>query len=189
MTLDNFMIRFEHASAHVETMLFAEGTVYPLFTIVDRRSHTHSVAADFTSEAAKEMSFNIIRIMCVAEAAIAVFHYSEAWAVLSDVASNANSLQSGRPIEVLLVAGTARMGDRLVQKLNMREIERNLSGAVSGLRDIPVSALGGVDIQCLPLQGRMMELLSAAPPTFVDRWRARGRVQGLRMRFRSPAVP
>ena len=176
MTLDDFVICFEHASAHAQTTLLAKGTVHPLFTIVDRRGHARPVAADFTSEAAKKMSFAIVHAMCVAEAAIAVFHCAEAWAVLDGVAPNAISLQGGRRIEILLVAGTARVDGRLAQRLSMRGIERSLLGAVSGLRDIPVSALGGVDAQHLPLQGRVMGLLPAKPPTFVDRWRARGRV-------------
>ena len=177
MTLDNFIICFEHASAHAETTLLAEGMVYPLFTIVNRRGHVRPVAADFTSEATKGMSLAVVRTMCVAEAATAIFHHSEAWAVLgSDVASGVNSSESGQRIEVLLVAGTVRVGSTVKQKLRIREIERNLLGVISGLRDIPVSALGGMGIQHLPLQGRLVELLPAEPPTFANRWRARGRM-------------
>lgn len=176
MTLDNFIHGFEHASARAETMLLAEGTVSPLFTIVDRQGHARPVAADFTSEAAKEASFAIVRMMCVAEAATAIFHYSEAWAVSADAVSGVSSLEGEQGTEVLLVAGTVRVGSRLTQKLRVREIERGPSGSISGLRDLPVSALGGVDIQHLPLQGRLMELLPAKPSTFVDRWRARGNV-------------
>ena len=176
MNLDNFVIRFEQASAHAETTLLSNGTASPLFTIVDRWGYARPVAADFTSEAAKETSFAIVRMMCVAEAATAIFHYSEAWAVSADAVSGVNSLEGEQGTEVLLVAGTVRVGSRLTQKLRVREIERGPSGAISGLRDLPVSALGGVDIQHLPLRGRLMELLSAKPPTFVDRWRARGNV-------------
>ena len=174
MDLDKFTIYFEHASAHAEATLLAAGTVFPLFTIVDRRGYARPVVADFTSEAAKEASFAIIRMMCVAEAAIAVFHHSEAWAVFADTASGMSSLKDGQSIEVLLVAGTVRIGSRLTQKLRVREIKRGASGTISHLSDLPVSVLGAVDIQHLQLQGRLLELIPTKPPTFIDCWRARG---------------
>lgn len=174
MTLDGFAACLEHEVAHSEATLRVEGAVTPLFTIVDKRGHVRRVAADFTNEAAKEMSFAIVHTMCVAEAAIAMFHRAEAWAVLGDVAPGTGLLQSERRIEVLLVVGMARLSGMLVQRLSMREIERDPLGAISGLRDVPASALGDEDVQRLPLEGRIVDLLPAKAPTFVDRWRARG---------------
>lgn len=176
MTPNDFVSRFDHAFACAEAMLLAEGTVRPLFMIVNRRGRAHLVAADFTSEIAKEASFGVVRMMCVAEAATAVFHCSEAWAAQGDVASDVKPSEDGRRIEILLVAGTARVDGGLTQRLRVREIRRSLLGDVSGVRDVAVSALGGEDIQHLPVQGRLTELLPAAAPTFADRWRARGRV-------------
>jgi len=82
MTPDALITRFEHDMAHAERTLREEGTVHPLFAVVDAQGRTHPVAADFSSEEAKDVSFAIVRLMCAADAAVAVFHRTEAWLVL-----------------------------------------------------------------------------------------------------------
>ena len=82
MTPDALITRFEHDMAHAERTLREEGTVHPLFAVVDAQVRTRPVAADFSSEEAKDVSFAIVRLMCAADAAVAVFHRTEAWLVL-----------------------------------------------------------------------------------------------------------
>ena len=70
----------------------------------------------------------------------------------------------------------ARVDGALLQKVSVREIERDLVGAVPGLREVAVTGLGGTGLQNMDLEGRLMGLLSAEPPTFAERRRARDMV-------------
>jgi len=173
MTPDALITRFEHDMEHAERTLREEGTVHPLFTVVDAQGRTRPVAANFSSEEAKDASFAIVRLMCVADAAVAVFHRSEAWLVLGDVAPGISASQSERRVEVLLVSCVARLEEAIQQEVSVREIKREIVGAVSGLRGVAVPGLGCPGLQGMDLKGRMMTLLSAEPPTFAERRRAR----------------
>jgi len=173
MTPDALITCFEHDVVHAERTLHEEGTVHPLFAVVDAQGRTRPVAADFSSEEAKDASFAIVRLMCMADDAVAVLHRSEAWLVLGDVAPGLSAFQSERRVEVLLVSCVARVDEAIQQKVSVREIERDLVGAVSGLRGVAVPRLGGPRLQGMGLKGRMMTLLSAEPPTFAERRRAR----------------
>ena len=176
MTPDTLIARFEQDVAHAEWTLREEGTVHPLFAVVDDHGRTRPVVADFSSEEAKDVSFAIVRLICVADAAEAVFHRTEAWLVLGDVALGLSASQSEQRVEVLLVSCVARVDGALQQTVRVREIERDLVGAVSGLRDVAVPGLGGTGMQGMDLEGRMMELLPTEPPSFAERRRARDRV-------------
>ena len=173
MAPEIFTTRFERDVAHAEMTLMEEGAVQPLFAIVDAQGRTRTVAADFSTEDAKGVTLAIVRFMCAAEAAVAVFHRVEAWMVLGDIALEISPAQSERRIEVLLVIGVARVDGMIMQKVSMRKIERDLMGAVSGLRDRPITDLDSAELQRVPLEGRLVNLLPAAPPTFAERRRAR----------------
>jgi len=54
----------------------------------------------------------------------------------------------------------------------MREIECDLVGVVSGRCIVAVPGLNGTELQDMNLQGRRMELLQAAQPTFAGGRRA-----------------
>ncbi len=183
MTPDALIARFERDMAHAERTLREEGTVHPLFAVVDAQGRTRPVAADFSSREAKDVSFAIVRLMCAADAAVAVFHRTEAWLVLGDVAPGLSASQSERRVEVLLVSCVARVDEVIQQKLSVREIERDLVGAVSGLRDLAVPGLGGTGLQGMDLEGRMMDLLPAETPTFAERRRARDLVDRVAKRL------
>ena len=183
MTPDALIARFELDVALAERTLREEGTVHPLFAVVDQHGRTRPVVADFSSEAAKDVSFAVVRLMCTADAATAVFHRSEAWLVPGDMALDLNASQSERRIEVLLVSCVARVGGATQQKVSVREIERDLVGAVTGLRDVVLPELGHTGMQDMDLQGRMMDLLPAEPPSFVERRRARDRVDQVAKRL------
>ena len=173
MVLDTLVARFEQDVAHAEKTLCEEGTMRPLFTVVDEQGHARSVAADFSSEEAKDASFAMVRLICAADAAVAVLHRSEAWLVISDAAPCISASLSERRIEVLLVSCVARVDGVLMRKVSVREIVRDLVGAVSSLRDVAVPGLGDAGLQGMDLEGRTMNLLSAEPPTFDERRRAR----------------
>jgi len=66
MTPDALIIRFEQDMEHAERALREEGTVHPLFAVVDAQERTRPVAADFSSEEATDVSFAIVRLMCAA---------------------------------------------------------------------------------------------------------------------------
>jgi len=153
MTPDAWITRFEQDMAHAERTLREQGTVHPLFAVVDAQGRSRPVAADFSSEEAKDVSFAIVRLMCAADAAVAVFHRSEAWLVLGDVAPGLSASQSERRVEVLLVSCVARVDEAIQQKVSVREIERDLVGAVAGLRDLAVPGLGGTGLQGMDLEG------------------------------------
>lgn len=181
MTPDALIARFDQDMAHAEWTLREEGAVHPLFAVVDAQGRTRPVAADFSSEEAKDVSFAVVRLMCAADAAVAVFHRTEAWLVLGDVAPGLSASQSERRVEVLLVSCVARVDEAIQQKVSVREIARDLVGAVAGLRDLAVPGLGGtglqgMDLEGINLEGRMMDLLPAEPPTFAERRRARDMV-------------
>ena len=173
MTPDALPARFAQEVAHAERTLLADGTVHPLFTIVDAGGRTRPVVADFTTEDAKRVSLAIVRHMCVADAAVAVFHRAEAWLVLGDLLPGLSPSQSDRRMEVLQVFGVDRVDGALLQKVSLREIERDLTGAVSGLRPLPLPELDDPWSSDMGLGGRMAELLSEEPPSFVERRRAR----------------
>ena len=183
MTPDALIERFEYDVAHAERTLREEGAVHPLFTVVDAQGRTRPVAADFSSKEAKDVSFAIVRLICAADAAVAVFHRTEAWLVLGDVAPGLSASQSERRVEVLLVSCLARVEGVIQQKVSVREIERDLVGAVSGLCDLAVPGLGGTGLRGMDLEGRMMELLSVEPPTFAERRRARDSVDRVAKRL------
>ena len=173
MTPEIFATRFERDVAHAEMTLMEEGTVQPLFAIVDAQGRTRTVAADFSTEDAKGITLTIVRFMCAAEAAVAVFHQVEAWMVLDDIALETSPSQSERRIEVLLVIGIARVDGTIMQKVSIRKIERDLIGAVSGLRDRPINDWDDEELQRVPLEGRLVDLLPAEAPTFAERRKAR----------------
>ena len=173
MSPDALLTRFEQNMAHAERILGEEGTVHPLFAVVDAQGRTRPVAADFSSEDAKDASFAIVRLMCAADDAVAVFHQSEAWLVLGDVAPGISASRSERRVEVLLVSCVARVDGAIQQKVSVREIERDLVGAMSGLCDVAMLGLSGPGLQGMDLEGRMMDLLPTEPPTFAERRRAR----------------
>ena len=183
MNPDALIARFEQDVAHAERTLREEGTVHPLFAVVDAQGRTRPMAADFSSEEAKDVSFAIVRLLCAADAAVAVFHRVEAWLVLGDVATGISASQSERRVEVLLVSCVARVEGAIKQMVRVREIERDLVGAVAGLRDLAVPGLGGTGLQDMDLQGRMMDLLPAEPPSFAERRRARDRVDQVAKRL------
>lgn len=183
MTPDALITRFEWDVAHAARTLREEGTVHPLFAVVDGHGRTRPVAADFSSEEAKGVSFAIVRLMCTADSAVAVFHRSEAWLVLGDTAPGLSASQSERRIEALLVSCMARVGGATQQKVSLRGIERDLTGAVAGLHDLAVPGLGGAGMQGIELQGRIMDLLPAEPPNFAERRRARDMVDQVAKRL------
>ena len=148
----------------------------PMFTVLDERGHTRPVAGDFSSEEAKNAAFALVRLICAADAAVAVFHRSEAWLVASCAAPCISASQSERRIEVLLVSCVARVDGALMRKVSVREIVRDRVGAVSGVRDVAVPGLGDTGLQSMDLEGRTMNLLSAEPPTSDERRRARDRL-------------
>ncbi len=175
--------RFEQDVAHAERTLLEEGTVHPLFAVVDEHGRTRPVVADFSSDEAKNISFAIVRLMCGVDAAEVVFHRTEAWLVLGDVAPGLNASQSERRIEVLLVSCVARVDGTIQQKVHVREIERDLVGAVTVLRDAALPGLGSAGMQGMDLQGRIMDLLPAEPPSFAERRRARDRMDQVTKRL------
>ena len=179
MVLDTLVACFEQNVAHAEKMLCEEGTVRPLFTVVDKQGLTRLVVADFSSKEAKDASFAMVRLICAADAAVAVFYRSEAWLVISDAAPCINASPSDQRVEVLLVSCVARVDGVLMQKVSVREIVRDLVGAVSSVRDVSMPGLGDTGLQSMDLEGRTMNLLSAEPPTFDERRRARDRVDWL----------
>lgn len=183
MTPDALIARFEYDVAHAERTLREDGAVHPLFAVVDAQGRTRPVAADFSSEDAKDASFAIVRLMCAADDAVAVFHRSEAWLVLGDVAPGLSAFQSKRRVEVLLVSCVARVDEAIQQKVSVREIARDLVGAVVGLRGVAVPGLGGPGLQSMDLEGRIMDLLPAEPPTFAERRRARDMVDRVAKRL------
>ncbi len=183
MTPDALIARFEQDMAHAERTLREEGAVHPLFAVVDAQGRTRPVAADFSSEGAKDVSFAIVRLMCAADAAVAVFHRTEAWLVLGDVAPGLSPSQSERRVEVLLVSCVARVDEVIQQTVSLREIARDLVGALAGLRDLAVPGLGGTGLHGMGLEGRMMDLLPAEPPTFAERRRARDLVDRVAKRL------
>ena len=189
MTPDALIARFEQDMAHAERTLREEGAVHPLFAVVDTQGRTRPVAADFSSEEAKDVSFAIVRLMCAADAAVAVFHRTEAWLVLGDVAPGLSVSQSERRVEVLLVSCVARVDEAIQQTMSVREIERDLVGGVAGLRDLAVPGLGGTGLQGMDLGGRMMDLLPAEPPTFAERRRARDLVDRVAKRLARGQAP
>ena len=176
MVLDTLVARFERDVVHAEKTLCEEGTVRPLFTVVDEQGHTRPVAADFSSEEAKDASFAMVRLICAADAAVAVFHRSEAWLVISDASPCVSASQSERRIEVLLVSCLARVDGALMRNVSVREIVRDLLGTVSSVRNVAVPGLGDTGLQSMDLEGRTMNLLSAEPPTFDERRHARDKV-------------
>lgn len=183
MTPEALNARFEHEVAHAERTLGEEGTVYPLFAVVDTQGRTRPVAADFSSEDTKAVSFAIVRLICAADAAVAVFHRVEAWLVSDDMAPGLSASQSERRVEVLLVFGVARVDGTIKQMVRAREIKRHLVGALSGLCDVAVPGLGGGGLQAMDLQGRMTDLVPAEPPTFAERRRARDMVDRIAKRL------
>ena len=176
MVLNMLVAHFEQNVAHAEKTLCEEGTVRPLFTVIDEQGHIRPVAVDFSTEEAKDESFAMVRLICAADAAVAVFHRSEAWLVISDAAPCISASQSERRIEVLLVSCVARVDGALMWKVSIREIVRDFLGAVSSLRDIAVPGLAETGLKSMDLQGRTMNLLSTEPPTFDERRRARDRL-------------
>lgn len=173
MTPDTLTSCFEQNVAQAERALEEQGIVHPLFVIVDEQGHTRLATTDFSSEDAKEASLAIVRLVCVADAAVAVFHRSEAWLVTGDVTPDISAFQNEQRIDVLLVSCVARVDGTLIQKVSVREIVRDLMGAVSSLRDLAVLGLEGTGLQSMELEGRMMTLLPAKPPFSVERQRAR----------------
>ncbi len=112
-----------------------------------------------------------------------MFHRTEAWLVLGDVAPGLSASQSERRVEVLLVSCVARVDEAIQETVSVREIARDLVGAVVGLRDLAVPGLGGTGLQGMDLEGRMMDLLPAEPPTFAERRRARDMVDRVAKRL------
>lgn len=183
MTPEALIARFEHEVAHAERTLGEEGTVYPLFAVVDAQGRTRPVSVDFSSEDTKEVSFAIVRLICVADAAVAVFHRVEAWLESDDMAPDLSASQGERRVEVLLVFGVARVDGAIKQMVRAREIKRDLVGTLSGLYDVAMTGLGGAGLQATDLQGRMTDLIPAEPPTFAERRRARDMVDRIAKRL------
>jgi len=129
------------------------------------------------------VSFAIVRLMCAADGAVVVFHRVEAWLVLDDKTLGVSASQSERRVEVLLVFCVARVNGAINQMASVREIERDLVGAVSGLRYVEAPGLGGTGLQDMDLHGRMADLLPAEPPTFAERRRARDMVDRMKKRL------
>ncbi len=100
-----------------------------------------------------------------------------------DVTPGLSASQIERRVEVLLVSCVARVDEAIQQKMSVREIARDLVGAVAGLRDLAVPGLRGTGLQGMDLEGPMMDLLPAEPPTFAERRRARDMVDRLAKRL------
>ncbi|MBS7792459.1 hypothetical protein KTR66_20875 [Roseococcus sp. SDR] len=158
MTPAQFEARWKHDLAHAEKTLIKDGHVSPLFIIVGADGTTRLLPASFVDDETKAKFMDLARLTAISVDAEMVLLRAESWVVLGQLPEGVSPSQSDRRVEVMSVAGSARVAKRIVHRASLREIVRGADARPTGLKDIALPK-GKVDTA-----GPMFELLPPKRP-------------------------
>ena len=177
MTPAALAARWRHDLNHAEKTLIKDGFVAPLFIIVGADGATRLVPASFADEEKKAQFMDLARLTAISVDAEMVVLRAESWVVVGgDLPDGISPSQSDRRVEVVSVAGSARVGKRIIHRASLREIVRGEDARPTGLKDIALPK-GATDAQ-----GPMFELLPPKRPDAQQQAMAAAVVQVMRER-------
>lgn len=181
MTHDEFDQRWTTALGVAKMTLIRDGLLHHTFLVVGRDGRGGPVAADFASARAREDSYALLRLACVAADAVFVAYLGEAEAAAGDVLTPGGcaAVPEAR-LDVLVVSAAARAGDegRVTFRASLREILRDTDGRATGLRPLALPRSGDADEDepngtADAYAGPLADVLPRERPTPAERRRAR----------------